>query len=149
MCLGLTPGPSHCERGQNGVGPSRYFFPYPCLLERCVWGRYWPARRVVCRCWGASCDSKHNNPDSLDARLFPSVVLADAPAVAIKKIFSVDATAICCVCGRGKLHTRNIETQPSHWRTCKQYYTRFSATPKGNLLGRVCAKCALRHATHR
>jgi len=22
-CLGLTPGPSHCKRGHNGVGPSR------------------------------------------------------------------------------------------------------------------------------
>ena len=27
------------------------------------------------------CECEHNNPDSLDARLFPSVVLAVAPAV--------------------------------------------------------------------
>ena len=31
------------------------------------------------------CGCEHNNPDSLDARLFPSVVLAVAPAVSMKE----------------------------------------------------------------
>ena len=30
------------------------------------------------------CECEHNNPDSLDARLFPSVVLAVAPAVTME-----------------------------------------------------------------
>ena len=35
------------------------------------------------------CECEHNNPDSLDARLFPSVVLAVAPAVAMDEASSL------------------------------------------------------------
>ena len=35
------------------------------------------------------CEREHNNPDSLDARLFPSVVLAVAPAVTMDKASSL------------------------------------------------------------
>jgi len=42
------------------------------------------------------CECEHTNPDSLDARLFPSVVLAIAPAVAMD-----EASSLCvCVCAR-------------------------------------------------
>ena len=35
------------------------------------------------------CECEHNNPDSLDARLFPSVVLAVAPAVTMDEASSL------------------------------------------------------------
>jgi len=37
----------------------------------------------------SSCAFEHNNPDSLDARLFPSVVLAVAPAVTMDEASSL------------------------------------------------------------
>jgi len=38
---------------------------------------------------GSPCECEHNNPDSLDARLFPSVVLAVAPAVTMDEPYSL------------------------------------------------------------
>ena len=35
------------------------------------------------------CECEHNNPDSLDARRFPSVVLAVAPSVAMDEASSL------------------------------------------------------------
>ena len=35
------------------------------------------------------CECEHNNPDSLDARLFPSVVFAVAPGVTMDEASSV------------------------------------------------------------
>jgi len=35
------------------------------------------------------CECEHNNPDSLDARLFPSVVLAVTPAVTMDDVSSL------------------------------------------------------------
>jgi len=41
------------------------------------------------------CECEHNNPDSLDARLFPSV-LAVAPALTLDKASSVGERLFCC-----------------------------------------------------
>jgi len=38
-----------------------------------------------------ACECEPNNPDSLDARLFPSVVLAVAPAVTMDEAYSLSA----------------------------------------------------------
>ena len=40
----------------------------------------WPAQGVYIMI-DSPCECEHNNPDPLDARLFPSVMLAVAPAV--------------------------------------------------------------------
>jgi len=40
------------------------------------------------------CECEHNNPDSLDARLFPSVVFAVAPAVTMDVASSLSAPAV-------------------------------------------------------
>ena len=42
-----------------------------------------------CRYIDSPCECEHNNPDSLDARLFPSVVLAVAPAVTMDEASSL------------------------------------------------------------
>ena len=59
----LWPGEER-EWRQSGGGPS------------------WPLHAI-----DSPCECEHNNPDSLDARLFPSVVLAVAPAVTGRSIF--------------------------------------------------------------
>jgi len=41
------------------------------------------------RSMDSPCECEHNNPDSLDARLFPSVVLPVAPAVTMDEAFSL------------------------------------------------------------
>jgi len=42
------------------------------------------------------CECEHNDPDSLDARLFPSVVLAVAPAVTMHEVSFLLTPAILC-----------------------------------------------------
>ena len=40
------------------------------------------------------CECEHNNPDSLDARLFPSVVLAVTPAVTMDEASSLSVPSV-------------------------------------------------------
>ena len=40
------------------------------------------------------CECEHNNPDSLDARLFPSVALAVAPAVTMDEASSLSESSV-------------------------------------------------------
>jgi len=39
-----------------------------------------------------TCECEHNSPDSLDARVFPSVVIAVAPVVTMDEASSI----LCC-----------------------------------------------------
>jgi len=48
------------------------------------------------------CECEHTNPDSLDARLFPSVVLAAAPAVTIDEASSLLGGSVAFTVTRGR-----------------------------------------------
>ena len=64
-----------------------------CILAELVLGR--PIFRVDPNiAIDSSCECEHNNPDSLDARLFPSVVLAVAPAVIMDEVSSLSTCGV-------------------------------------------------------
>jgi len=51
-----------------------------------------PNREGLCRpAIDSPCECEYNNPNSLDARLFPSVVLAVAPAVTMDEAYSLSS----------------------------------------------------------
>jgi len=60
----------------------------------------------------SSCECEDNNPDSLDARLFPSVVLAVAPAVtmdeasSLSRIYGIGAGDVVFTFTRGSCRCR-------------------------------------------
>jgi len=71
-------------------------------------------RPEFCRAIDSPCECEHNNPDSLDARLFPSVVLAAAPAVTMDEastLLRARLTSPVDIGGGGLAFTRDCHYQ--------------------------------------
>ena len=100
--LGLTR--SSCI--QLYLAVSRCISPYLTTSKTGYGQKYTPGEGYACECFlrpcaharlctsiDSPCECEHNNPDLLDARLFPSVVLAVAPAVTMDEASSLST---CC-----------------------------------------------------
>ena len=116
------PTPGHC-------GPS----PLPCALLPSDDDLFTPERHLPtpgqCGPSDSPCECEHNDPDSLDARLFPSVVLAVAPAVTMDEASSLSGpspqrhTAVPTTTDTGNTvpqradPTQTVYAHPRRWAT--------------------------------